>query len=152
MRVYACEECGKDNPIEYCNQCERDLTPKQQREREEEMETRENKLDHALLEHTPLPWLWQKFGKEYFLTSQTKFRPIVLSGKKMTSLVNGLLVPFDPDHPDANFLEHAVNSYEELLEACVNALDFIENEAEDSREFTIELLRKAVAKAEGREL
>ena len=111
------------------------------------MKDTENKLEHTLLEHTPLPWLWQKFGKEYFLTSQTKFRPIVLSGKKMTSLVNGLLVPFNPDHPDANFLEHAVNSYEDLLEACKLALGIVDSN-ESSKVYWA--LDRAINKAEGR--
>ena len=59
--------------------------------------------------HTPGPWAWQKFGKEYCLTAQYGMRAIVLATRKNgpTSLVGGLLVPLIPDHPDARLIAAA---------------------------------------------
>ena len=53
---------------------------------------------------TPPPWGWQRFGKHWCLVGQHSTRPIVLTqyGGGLSSLTaNHLLVPFDPDHPDA---------------------------------------------------
>lgn len=61
---------------------------------------------------TPGPWAWQKFGAEWCLTGQHGMRPIVLSvsGRSkaaLTSLVEGRLVPLDPQHPDARLIAAA---------------------------------------------
>ena len=119
---------------------------------------------------TPTPWAWQKFGNEYCLTGQYGHRPIILSAgrKGLTSrdAVRDVLVPFDPKHPDAEFIVRAVNCHEELLaslkemrEACaacfrVIAKHKLSEDAED--EFILSGLRKrfgvrtgaAIAKAE----
>lgn len=52
------------------------------------------------------PWAWQKFGDDWNLTGQWGMRPIILATLKgkITSLREGLLVPFDPQHPDARLL------------------------------------------------
>lgn len=70
--------------------------------------------------HTPGPWAWQKFGKEWCLTGQHGMRPIVLAVRKrgLTSLVNGLLVQFDPSLSDSALIAAAP----ELLEALQNML------------------------------
>lgn len=76
-------------------------------------------------EHTPTPWDWQKFGNEWFLVGQHGMRPIVLSYSKrtgLTSLVDGLLKPFDPEHPDAQFIVRACNSHAELVRVLKEAM------------------------------
>lgn len=71
---------------------------------------------------TARPWEWQKFGKDWYLTSQTRFRPIVISGKNLTNLTDGLLEPFDPQHPDSIYLETAVNCHDTLVKALESIL------------------------------
>lgn len=79
-------------------------------------------------ELTSPPWAWQKFGKEWCLTGQHGHRPIVLAVRKgaLTSLRNGLLVPFDPEHPDAKCIASApelLRQRDELLAALEEARD-----------------------------
>lgn len=72
-------------------------------------------------EHTPGPWAWQKFGKEWCLTGQHSMRPIVLAYNRkigMTSLVNGLLVPLDTNHPDAVLITAPPELLDNLRAAC----------------------------------
>jgi hypothetical protein len=66
---------------------------------------------------TARPWGWQKFGDQWCLVGQHGMRPIVLAVRKgkLTSLVNGLLVPFDPEHPDAALIVDAPNAHDSLL-------------------------------------
>ena len=61
------------------------------------------------LKQTPGPWGWQLFGKEWCLVGQHTMRPIVLAVRKgcPTSLVDGLLVRLDPQHPDAKLIASA---------------------------------------------
>jgi hypothetical protein len=70
-------------------------------------------------DYTPGPWAWQLFGKEYCLTGQHGMRPIVLATRKngATSLVNGLLVPLDPNHPDAKLIAAAPKMFALLTSA-----------------------------------
>ncbi len=90
---------------------------------------------------TPLPWAWQKFGKDWWLTSQTRFRPIVLASNKggLTSLVEGILTPFNPEHPDAAYIVEACNGYAKLLERC---------EAAEKERDTLKVQLEAMARAE----
>ncbi len=69
-----------------------------------------NKAQQKAAQHTPGPLAWQKFGDEWCLTGQYGMRPIVLSVGKLDGKVrrlqlldndSGLLIPFDPKHPDA---------------------------------------------------
>jgi len=81
-------------------------------------------------QHTPGPWAWQKFGKEWCLTGQHSMRPIVLAvrGGRLTSLVDGLLRPLDPFHPDAQLIASApdlLRQRDELLAACKMAFDYM---------------------------
>lgn len=72
---------------------------------------------------TAAPWGWQKMG-EWMLVGQHSMRPIVLSARLQgpmkergfTSLVGGLLVPFDPQHPDAKVIGAGADLGESLLE------------------------------------
>jgi len=61
--------------------------------------------------HTPGPLRWQQFGKEWCLTGQYGMRPIVLCVRKgalaLRDSKHDLLIPFDPNHPDAKLIESA---------------------------------------------
>lgn len=53
---------------------------------------------------TPGPWSWRKLGMQWHLLGDHGMRPIVLTRYKkgLSSLTKDhLLVPFDPNHPDA---------------------------------------------------
>lgn len=95
--------------------------------------------------HTRGPWAWQKFGKEWCLTGQHGMRPIVLAVRKggLTSLVNGLLVPLDPNHPDARLISAAPELLEALRELLSDHNDGL------SFELTWGKARTALARATG---
>ena len=75
--------------------------------------------------HTALPIktpvAWQKFGKDWCLTGQHGMRPIYLSAGRSGCLQlldsRNILIPFDPAHPHAQFIETAVNTHQALVEA-----------------------------------
>jgi hypothetical protein len=112
---------------------------------------------------TSMPWGWQKFGDEWCLTAQHGMRAIILAVRKgkLTSLVDGLLVPFDPKHPHAQFIIDACNQHDRLTadrDALLGAVKEIGNRAKRIREdraivgteaFYIEqITRAAIAKVE----
>ena len=76
-----------------------------------------NDLRRAELAATKGPWAWQKFGTKWCLTGQYGMRPIVLATRKggPTSLVDGLLKPLDPAHPDAAFIALSREAVPKLL-------------------------------------
>lgn len=102
-------------------------------------------------ESTPGPWAWQRFGKEWCLVGQWGMRPIVLSVMRkvgLTSLVDGLLVPLNPEHPDARLIAAAPDLLEALIglmssTGALNGFHGTDNPAEAKA-------RAAIAKAEGR--
>lgn len=62
------------------------------------------------------PVAWQKFGNEYCLTVQHGSRRVILSASPrggMTCLVDGMLKPLDPNHPDMELIVEAFNVYAE---------------------------------------
>jgi len=73
------------------------------------------------------PLAWQKFGNEWCLTGQYGMRPIVLSVNRRKGTLQlrdserDLLIPFDPNHPDAKYLVMCWNTHQQLLEACHHA-------------------------------
>ena len=81
---------------------------------------------------TPGPWAWQKFGKEWCLAAQYGCRNIVLSVLEKGRGMRGhgaalavrndercVLVPLDPEHPDARLIEAAPEMYA-ILETIGN--------------------------------
>jgi hypothetical protein len=70
--------------------------------------------------HTKGPLAWQRFGLEWCLTGQYGHRPIVLSvgGKPRTlkNLTDGLLVKFDPSHPDSRRIVDCFNACEKIAD------------------------------------
>jgi hypothetical protein len=70
--------------------------------------------------HTRGPLAWQRFGNEWCLTGQYGMRPIVLSvGMKpcgLRNLTNGLLVKFDPEHPDSRRIQDCMNACEKIAD------------------------------------
>lgn len=78
-------------------------------------------------EHTKAPWEWRKVGKDWVLWGAHGIRPIVLDGKKLRVRNDDcLMVPFDPDHPDARLIESAPA----LLAACKAILPYLSTETE----------------------
>ena len=78
------------------------------------------------------PVKWQKFGKEYYLTGQYGLRPIILgtvpidigteySPVSISNLVDGLLKPVMPDHPDSFFIQEAWQGWPESINRAIAA-------------------------------
>jgi hypothetical protein len=107
---------------------------------------------------TPGPWGWQKFGSEWCLVGQHSMRPIVLSvmvygpGKgSLTSLVDGLLRPFDPTHPDARVIGAAADLLAALRgQTCAACGYRLGDERPGPGCVRCDPGRAAIAKAEGR--
>lgn len=64
---------------------------------------------------TNAPWEWRKVGNEYVLWGAHGMRPIVLSvvRGKLCLRVDGVMRPFNPEHPDAKIIAAA----REMLDA-----------------------------------
>ena len=105
--------------------------------------------------HDRGPWGWQEFGKgNWCLTGQYGMRPIVLAAARartngLTSLMNGLLKPFIPDHPNSKLIAAAP----ELLEACKVARNTLKHsspgELNPMMREILEIVNAAIAKAGG---
>ena len=104
------------------------------------------------LNHTPGPVAWQRFGNEYCLTGQYGIRPIILSvgrkGLQLRDAKRDLLIPFDPSHEDARFIERAFNCHDELLAACKLFCDWCETPDQVVTPEVIEAIHSALEKAE----
>src|SRR3990167_4592797 len=112
--------------------------------------------------HTKGPWAWQEMGG-WRLVGQWGMRPIVLSAKARNGKGPGkfalrddesdLLIPFDPNHPDARLIAAAPD----LLEACRAWVDWMDSpgggtdKTSDDEDKMIDAMRDAIAKAEGQE-
>ena len=74
---------------------------------------------------TPGPWAWQRMG-EWCLVGQQGMRPIVLTADRnlrgLTSLMDGMLCPLDPAHPDAMLIASAPEK-QAKIDALADALE-----------------------------
>lgn len=67
-----------------------------------------------MAEYTKEPWRWQQLG-DWMLVGGHGLVPIILNVDRRTKLLrvrseSGLMVPFDPDHPDMRRLVAYVNA------------------------------------------
>lgn len=79
-------------------------------------------------EHTKSPWEWHKVGKNWVLWGAHGHRPIVLDvfkGKlRLRNAEQCLMIPFDPDHPDARLIEAAAELLETLKDVLAGGVEW----------------------------